>query len=198
MLKDKQGRSLTTSQILQKIVNRIYSYYLDFILMLLNIVTWVPIHSVRHLSFWLAGLNLGQGSTIHTGCRFYLPHGIFVGQDTIIGDRCFLDGRAPLVIGNHVDIASQVLIYNSEHDINDPQFRAISEPVVIEDYVFIGPRAIILPGVTIGKGAVVAAGAVVTKDVSPGSVVGGVPAKPISKRKLTEFTYHLGRSRLFQ
>src|SRR5690606_35716014 len=103
-------------------------------------------------------------STIHIGCRFYQPRNIVVGEDTIVGNFAVLDGRAPLTIGNHVDIASEVMIYNSQHDIHKPDFSAIEAPVTIGDYVFIGPRAIILPGVTIGKGAVVAAGAVVSKN----------------------------------
>ncbi|KKR50505.1 MAG: Acetyltransferase, partial [Candidatus Levybacteria bacterium GW2011_GWA2_40_16] len=77
-------------------------------------------------------------------------------------------------------------------------FRPISKPVIIEDYVFIGPRSIILPGVTIGKGAVVAAGAVVSKDVAPFTVVGGVPAVKIRDRKLKNPLYTLGRVRMFQ
>jgi len=76
--------------------------------------------------------------------------------------------------------------------------RPIEEKVVIEDYVFIGPRAIILPGVTIGKGAVVAAGAVVTKDVPAGMIAAGIPAKEIAKREVKDFHYRLGRPRLFQ
>jgi len=69
---------------------------------------------------------------------------------------------------------------------------------VIEDYAFIGPRAIILPGVKIGRGAVVAAGAVVTKDIPPFSVVGGVPAQIIRERMVKNPQYKLGRARLFQ
>jgi len=97
-----------------------------------------------------------------------------------------------------VDIASQVMIYNSEHDVHSDDMRPIEAPVVIEDYVFIGPRAIILPGVTIHRGAVVAAGAVVTKDIPEKAIVGGVPAQIIGERKLTDFKYRLGRFRLFQ
>jgi acetyltransferase-like isoleucine patch superfamily enzyme len=90
------------------------------------------------------------------------------------------------------------MIYNAQHDIESPTFSAVIEPVVIKDYVFVGPRAIILPGVTIEKGAVVAAGAVVTKNVEAFSVVGGIPAKVIGERNLKEPNYRLGRAALFR
>ncbi len=137
-------------------------------------------------------------STIHIGANFFNPGNISVGHDTIIGDRCFLDGRAPLTIGNHVGIASQVLIYNDEHDINSLDYGNSFGPVTIEDYVFIGPRAIILPNTKIGKGAVVAAGAVVTKDIPEFEIWGGVPAKKISDRKIKNPNYKLGRAMWFQ
>ena len=78
------------------------------------------------------------------------------------------------------------------------EFLAREEPVVIDDYVFIGPRVIIMPGVKIGKGAIVAGGAVVTKDVADFTIVGGVPAKVIGERKNKNPKYVLGRARLFQ
>lgn len=198
-MKDRMGRELTVSQTTQKAANRGVNILLDLELMILNFISSaIPFHSVRKLFFRAAGVKIGKNSYIHMGTRFYLPINITVGEGTIIGDHVFLDGRAPLKIGNHVDIASQVLIYNSEHDINSEGFDPIEEPVEIEDSVFIGPRAIILPGVKIGRGAVVAAGAVVTADVKPFEIVGGIPAKVIGERQNKNPHYKLGRARLFQ
>jgi len=198
MFKDKTGKKLTPEQAQQKIFNRIYNYVLDFELMILRWVAHIPSHLFRKTVYRLAGVRIGKGSTIHMWANFFEPNGIRIGTDTIIGDHAFLDGRAPLVIGSHVDIASSVMIYNSEHDLEKNDFSVRTEPVEIGDYVFIGPRVIILPGVKIGKGAVVAAGAVVTKDVPDFAIVGGVPAKVIGERKNKNPNYYLGRPRLFQ
>lgn len=192
------GQQLSWSAAGQKIRGRIGAYLEDLLLLWLSFVTLVPLHWFRRLFFRLAGVKLTASSTLHIGARFYHPSGVSIGHDTIIGDHAVLDGRAPLSIGNHVDIASEVMIYNSEHDINAPDFGPIEEPVRIEDYVFIGPRAIILPGVTLGRGSVVGAGAVVTKSVDAGAIVGGVPAKVIGERQLKDYQYRLGRPRLFQ
>jgi len=197
-LKDRMGRQLNYSQATNKIINRFYNYYLDLKVSLLWCLGHVPFHLFRRIMFILAGVKLGKKSTIHIGCRFYQPKNISIGQGTIIGDHATFDGRASLTIGNHVDIASQVMIFNSQHAVDSHDFHPINKPVTIGDYVFIGPRAIILPGVTIGKGAIVAAGAVVSKDVEPMSIVGGIPAKEIRKRKVKDLKYRLGRPRLFQ
>ena len=198
-MKDRMDKELTAMQVLAKVVIRILHFFLDFELMVLSVITaLVPLHSIRNFFLRLAGVRISKHSFIHMGVRFYYPHGVRIGQGTIIGDHAFLDGRAPLRIGNHVDIASQVLIYNSEHDINSEGFDPIYGEVEIGDYVFIGPRAIILPGVKIGKGAIIGAGAVVTNDVDEFTIVGGVPAKIIGERKNKNPHYKLGRARLFQ
>ncbi len=198
MIKDKYGKDLTLNQIFLKTINRLETIILEFEVFLLNLVGYIPSHHFRRLFYRLAGIKIGQGSTIHTGAKFYNPRNILIGKDTIIGEGVVLDGRDKLIIGNHVSIASQVMIYNSEHNIQSENFEPISEPVIIEDYVFIGPRSIILPGVRIGKGSVVAAGAVVTKDVPEKTIVGGVPAKVIGERRLKEFKYKLGRAAWFR
>jgi len=192
------GQPVTLQNFIPKVVNRLGTYFLEFWLLVLRLVGCIPFHFVRKIFYLISGVKISWDSTMHIGANFFNPSGITIGQNTIIGDHCFLDGRAPLTIGNHVDIASQVLIYNDEHDINSPDFSNSFNPVTINDYVFIGPRAIILPGVTIGKGAVVAAGAVVTKNIPEFEVWGGIPAQKISIRRLTNPNYQLGRPMLFQ
>ena len=191
--------SLTiNNMITKKIMNRIRTISLEFIIALLHLIGHFPSHYVRRFFYRIAGMKIGAGSTLHMGARFYNPSNIIIGKDTIIGEGAVLDGRAKLKIGDHVDMASEVMIYNCEHDIASDDFHASSGDVVIEDYVFLGPRVIILPGVTIGKGAVVAAGAVVTKNVESFAIVGGVPAKVIGERSNKDPHYRLGRAAWFR
>ncbi len=180
-----------------KIIRRINVVFLEFEVMVLHIIGYVPSHYVRRFFYRLSGIKIGKGSTIHTGARFYNPKNINIGDDSIIGENAVLDGRGKLIIGNHVAFATDVMIYNCQHDIHDNNFSPVCGAVIIEDYVFIGPRAIILPGVTVKKGAVIAAGAVVTKNVDESTIVGGVPAQVIGKRS-GELSYRLGRAAWFR
>jgi maltose O-acetyltransferase len=197
-MKDRNGQTLNSKKVFQKIIIRFQTIFLEFWLMILRFVGFIPIHFIRKFFYILSGIEIPLDSTIHIGANFFKPNNISIGHDTIIGDHCFLDGRAPLAIGNHVGIASQVLIYNDEHDINSPDYGNSFGPVEIGDYVFIGPRAIILPNTKISKGAVVAAGAVVTKDIPENEIWGGVPAKKISDRQIKNPNYKLGRAMWFQ
>jgi acetyltransferase-like isoleucine patch superfamily enzyme len=181
----------------KKIHRRTTTIIREFENMLMAWAGHVPSHHFRRFIYRLGGMKIGKGSTIHTEAKFYNAKNISIGRDSIIGEGAVLDGRDKLTVGDHVDIASEVMIYNGEHDVNDPTFKPIFAPVEIGDYVFIGPRAIILPGVNIGKGAVVGAGAVVTKDVEEFSIVGGVPAKEIKKRN-NDVSYTLGRAAWFR
>ncbi|HUV42507.1 MAG TPA: acyltransferase [Patescibacteria group bacterium] len=195
---DKHGEALGVSEAFRRAFVRFFNWWLDFKILMVNRSGWCPFWGWRKFIYQLAGMKIGQDSKIHVFCRFYETKNIVIGEDTIVGECSVLDGRAKLKIGNHVDMATGVMIYNSEHKINDPKFEASEEPVVIEDYVFVGPRAIIQPGIKIGKGAIIAAGAVVTKNVLPGKIVGGVPAKEIGERKLKDYQYRLGRKMLFR
>ncbi len=192
--------------ILDKIKRRLVALYLQAVTGFLWWgVGYIPSHHIRRFFYKLFGIKFGKGSTIHMMARIYDPRHITIGEDTLIGEQATLDGRKQLPnskggleIGNHVDIASQVMLWTSEHDIHSSDMKAIEEKVIIKDYVFIGPRAIILPGVTVGEGAVVGAGAIVTKDVPDRAIVAGIPAKKIGERKTQRLDYKLGRARLFQ
>jgi len=197
-MKDRNGNNLKSKEISQKIFTRFKTILLEFWLMVLRFVGFIPIHFIRKIFYIISGVKIPFDSTIHIGANFFNPSNITIGHDTIIGDHCFMDGRAPLKIGSHVGIASQVLIYNDEHDINSLDYGNSFGPVEIGDYVFIGPRAIILPNIKIGKGAVVAAGAVVTKDIPDFEIWGGVPAKKINDRSNQKPNYKVGRAMLFQ
>lgn len=197
-IKDKTGRSLGLREIVVKLTNRCQSIILELEVYILHLAGCVPIHHFRRVIYRMAGIKIGTGSTIHMGTRFYDSRNIIIGRDSIIGENAVLDGRDKLEIGDHVALATNVMIFNSQHEINDENFSASVSPVIIEDYVFIGPGVIVQPGVKIGRGAIVAAGAVVVEDVPPFAVVGGVPAKIIGERRLKNLHYKLGRARWFR
>ena len=126
-------------------------------------------------------IQLGDNTSISRNV-FITGNRIKIGSNTVINRQVYLDGRASLTIGNNVNVSHQVLIQTLTHDHQNPYFIAVEKPVIIEDDVWIGARAIICPGVTIGRGAVIGIGSVVTKNVDPFSIVGGVPAKKIGTR----------------
>lgn len=126
--------------------------------------------------FWL-----GKRSVIESFCCINNAVGdVIIGDHTRIGIHCTVIG--PVCIGNHVNLAQGITVTALNHNFSDATKRideqgVSTKPVVIGDDVWIGANAVILPGVTIGSHCVVAAGAVVTKDVPDNTVVGGVPAK---------------------
>lgn len=142
----------------------------------------VPSQSFRHWVYRRYGAQIGSGSVIYGGCELRHPRGIRIGAHSSIGHDCVLDGRMGLEIGEAVNLSSQAMIWTMQHSWKDPDFAAEGGKVVIGTRAWLSTRCVVLPGVTVGEGAVVAAGAVVTKDVGPYQVVGGVPAKVIAER----------------
>ncbi|MGF9964010.1 acyltransferase [Bacillus rhizoplanae] len=130
--------------------------------------------------------NIGENINVRSNISYHSGKNISIGDNSGIGDRCFLQDIDEITIGNNVLMGPEVLIYTANHKHKRDQLiieqGIYTKKVVIQDDVWIGTRAIILPGVTIGEGAVVAANAVVTKDVEPYSIVGGSPAKKIGER----------------
>jgi maltose O-acetyltransferase len=142
------------------------------------------------------GFEIGSESYIFMGAWYDARGGFSIGNNSVINQKCRLDTRGGIFIGNNVSISSEVQILTVDHDIQSRIFEARTGAVLIGDFVFIGTRAIILKGVTLGNGSVVCAGAVVSKNVKPFSVVAGVPAREICKRT-TELDYTINYGRLF-
>jgi len=152
---------------------------------LLNYVIGViPIYFFRKLYFKFCGIHIGKGSVINMRQHFIMLSGkIVIGNYCHINQGCLLDGRGTITIGDCVSISHNVSIITGSHDISDQYFKSFVKPVNIEDHVWIGVNATILPGIKIGKGAVICAGAVVTKDVNDYAVVAGIPARQIAERQ---------------
>ncbi len=124
-------------------------------------------------------------------CRFLNGRRVFLGDRNVINFGCLLDGRKyRITTGSDVSIGPEATILTLGHDPQSPTFEDRGGDVYIGDRVWIGYRALILPGVTLGQGAVVAAGAVVTRDVPPFKIMAGVPAKEIGQRNRA-LLYHL-------
>lgn len=156
----------------------------------------IPSHFVRNFLYrTLFRLRLGAKATIYGGAKLRSPWRIKIGACSIIGEESLLDGRGELIIGENVNIGSGVWLWTMEHDLNDPTFASTKGRIFIDDYAWLSSRVTVLPNVNIGKGAVVAAGAVVVKDVSPFTIVGGVPAKVIGERE-KNINYTLSNRRL--
>jgi acetyltransferase-like isoleucine patch superfamily enzyme len=137
----------------------------------------------------MMGAKIEKKVSMFGGFEMRNPFGLTIGQGCSIGLRVLLDAREGLKIGKNVTSASEVMIWTRHHDYNSPDFKASGAEVVIEDYAWICSRATILPGIKIGKAAIVASGAVVTKDVEPFAVVGGVPAKKNGERQQMDYRY---------
>lgn len=179
------------SKIFNKLKQNFSSYLFSINFVTLLFIGKLPSQRLRVFIFKkFFGLKIGKDSFFYHSCELRDPHQIVIGDGTAIGDHCILDGRGGLTIGNCVNFSTGVWIWTMQHSMNDPNFGCESAPVVIEDFAWISCRTVVLPGRRIGKGAVVAAGAVVTKDVEPYSIVAGVPAKKIGERS-KDLNYYL-------
>jgi maltose O-acetyltransferase len=169
------------------------------------LISCIPSYTVRHAWYhYVLGWYIGPRAAILLGQHVHLTRArtngvrVSIGSDAVIDHDCLLSTRGGLVLGEHVYISAGVWLITATREINDPRFAETYQPIVIDDYAWVGPRATILGGVTIGRAAIVQAGAVVTDDVEPNYVVAGVPATVVGMRELSNPAYSLNYRPLFE
>jgi len=175
------------------------SFFSEFRLWFNNhLISSIPSHYVRNLWYkYLMNFTIGKNSSIHLSVTFDCAGGFYLGDSSTINSGCRIDNRGSIKIGSNVCISEKVTILTADHDLQSLTFDGRIRKVEISDFVFIGTRALLLPGITLAEGSAVAAGSVVTKSVEPFVIVAGVPAKPIGIRPRS-LNYNVSYRRLFK
>ena len=158
-----------------------------------HFITHIPLLFFRMFLLRLSGAKIGKRTIIDIGWYVMGQQKLKIGPQCHINRNCMLDARGGLTIGNNVSVSHNVCFVTGSHDYNTPDFKYVDGPIIVDDNVWIGLNVTILKNVHIGEGAVVAAGALVTKDIPPFEVWGGVPAKKIGERTCHEIQYNCTR-----
>ena len=171
-------------------INLLYYYYYVITSFLFNsVITYIPGNFFRIFVLKRLRMKVGTHTWIDMRTKIDGPEKIMIGSYCHVNSDVHIRALAPVSIGDCVSISYGVKIFAASHDVNTPDFRGQHRSISIGDYVWLGVNSIVLGGVKIGRGAVVAAGAVVTKDVPDYAIVGGVPARIIGERQCREFIY---------
>ncbi len=154
------------------------------------VVTHLPGHWLRRT--WLRGLGaqIGSGSILFRGVTVLGANRLALAERVHVGFRVVLDARGGIWVANDVNISSDSQLLTARHDPHSPGFERQVAAIVLESHTWVATRAMVLAGVTLRHGAIAAAGSVVTRDVPPGVIVGGVPARPLGARG-TDLSYRL-------
>lgn len=155
----------------------------------MSFITHFPSRHIRLFLLRRKGAVIEKNVSIWRGVEIRYPKGLHIGEGSAIGPGVTLDARRGLYIGKNVTIAKDAIVWTLHHDMNSIDFHTIGAKTVIEDYAWICSRSILLPGVHIGMAAVIASGAVLSKNAEDYSIMGGVPAKKIGERKMVDFNY---------
>ncbi|WP_375436380.1 acyltransferase [uncultured Hymenobacter sp.] len=120
--------------------------------------------------------TIGKGSRISMGCKFNGSGLLSIGENTIVNECCRLDNRASIMIGSNVTISAEVKLLTADHDMNHPQCKGRERGIVIEDFVLVGPDAMVLGGAQLRRGSVLGANSLLTKSTEAFGIYGGLPA----------------------
>lgn len=143
-----------------------------------------PFSALKRSLLILFGARIGHGVVLKPSLNIKYPWNLTVGDHVWIGERAWLDSLAPITIGSHVCISQEAYLCTGSHDSGDSSFPPQIEPIIIEDGAWIGARATVLGGVTVGSHAVLAAGAVIARDARPYMIYSGNPALIVAERTI--------------
>ena len=172
------GRSFLVNPLRYSLRERLVARFAMQVMPLLTL--FICSHRLNTWVWRLLGCKVGPRSVIRVGTAINAPFMVSIGADCRIHGH--LKSRGGILIGNGVEFVEDVMVSTQSHNMDSPLFESVYSPVEIEDYVWIGPRAVILPKALLARGSVVAAGAVVTKDTEAWGIYGGVPARRIKSR----------------
>jgi acetyltransferase-like isoleucine patch superfamily enzyme len=174
----------------RKFLVTLYGYLNHQFFLFLNFLPY----PIRWFFLKLALKKLGSNVLIDYGCYIRYPWRVSIGNNVSLNRGCIIYASmqvadAEIILGNNIALGPNVTLFGAGHDASALSLPDTAESIVIKDYVWIGGNSTVLQGVTIGEGAIVAAGSVVTQDVESYSVVAGIPAKKIKKRVLHSISY---------
>ncbi len=147
---------------------------------------WLAVSALKVWILRLFGAQIGQQVRIKPGLRVKFPWRLTVGDCVWIGEDAWLDNVAPITVEDHVCLSQAIYLCTGNHDWSHPDFRLIPAPIHIEQSSWIAAGAIIGPGVTVGRGAVLCLGSVAGRSLEPMTIYAGNPAQPIKQRVIKE------------
>lgn len=139
-----------------------------------------PLHGWRRFLLRRFGARVGDGAHPYPGARIWAPWNLVLGPHSCLGPGCDIYNVALVELGAHAIVSQKAYLCTASHDIHDPGFALTAAQIVLREHAWVSASAFIGPGVTLGEGAVAGACAVVMRDVAPGRVVVGNPARPVA------------------
>lgn len=147
-----------------------------------TIMLAVPGSALRRAMLRLFGARIGRGVVVKAGVRVTFPWRLTVGDHSWIGENAWIDNLGEVRVGSHCCISQGVYLCTGNHDWQRPGFDLIVRPIIVEDGAWIAARACVGPGVTVGRGAILALGSVAVHDLAGGGIHQGCPAKLVRAR----------------
>jgi putative colanic acid biosynthesis acetyltransferase WcaF len=152
----------------------------------LLVSSWIPGSPHRCWILRIFGARIGRGVRIKPGFRVKFPWRLVVGDHTWLGEGVWIDNLDTVEIGAHCCISQEAYLCTGSHDWTKPNFDLITKPIVVDEGAWIAARAVVGPGVVVGRGAVLTLASVATKDLAEWTLYKGAPARPFGKRIISK------------